>query len=82
MSVISVVIDRRAFMVSSLVYVLYAFSSLLEIYGVVGYSFAATGVFMGVALLLISVFWHEIRVKLVALLPSLMQKYLPAVNAV
>lgn len=82
MSFISVVVDRRAFMVSSLVYVLYAFSSLLKVYGVVGYSFAATGVFMGAALLLISVFWHKIRARLVILLPSLIQKYLPAINAV
>ena len=70
MSFISVVIDRRAFMVSSLVYVLYAFSSLLKVYGVVGYSFAATGVFIGIALLLMSVFWHKIRSRLVTFLPS------------
>ena len=81
-SFISVVVDRRAFMVSSLIYVIYAFSSLLKAYGVVGYSFAATGVFIGAALLLMSVFWYKIRANLVGLLPSFVREYLPKVNGV
>lgn len=65
MTSISIVVDRRAFMVSSLIYVLYAISNILEAYGVVGYSFAVTGVCIGAALLLLPAFWHPVRGKLV-----------------
>ncbi|KKM47284.1 hypothetical protein LCGC14_1558830, partial [marine sediment metagenome] len=58
LTVISLVIDRRAFMVSSLVYVLYALSQLLETYGLAGDSFAYVGVLIGFSLLLLSGFWH------------------------
>lgn len=77
MTFISVVVDRRAFMVSSLIYVLYALSSLLKAYGVVGQSFAVTGVVIGAVLLLLSAYWHKARVWLVSLLPASIQKYLP-----
>ncbi len=82
MTLISIAIDRRAFMVSSLVYVLYALSTLLKDYGGVGYSFALTGVFMGAALLLLSAYWHRVRACLVIKLPGLMTMYLPKVKAV
>jgi hypothetical protein len=81
MTFISVAIDRRAFMVSSLMYVIYAISTLLEAYGAVGNSFSVTGVFIGAALLLLSAFWHSTRARVVELLPSSVQKYLPEVRA-
>jgi len=77
MTLVSVLIDRRAFMVSSLVYVLYALSALFEAYGMVGYSLALTGVCIGVALLLLSAFWHTVRAQLIDLLPSSLQQYIP-----
>ena len=77
MTLVSVVIDRRAFMVSSLVYVLYALSELLKVYGVVGYNFALTGVFIGVSLLLLSAFWHTVRAKLLEMLPRVIKQYVP-----
>ena len=77
MTFISVVIDRRAFMVSSLIYVLYAFSTLLKAYGMVSYSFALTGICIGVSLLLLSAFWHTVRTKLVGFVPDFLQQYLP-----
>ncbi|MBE9399443.1 hypothetical protein IOQ59_19445 [Pontibacterium sp. N1Y112] len=80
MTSISIVIDRRAFMVSSLVYVLYALSSLIKAYGGVGYSFALTGVLMGGALLLLSVFWHRVRVYLVAKLPAVVKENIPEIR--
>lgn len=80
MTFLSIVVDRRAFMVSSLVYVLYALSNLLELYGVVGYSFALTGVFIGSGLLLLSVFWHPVRIKLVWMLPLSIQNVVPEVG--
>jgi len=79
MTFISVAVDRRAFMVSSLVYVIYAISSLLKAYGAVGYSFSLTGVLIGAALLLLSAFWHAARAQVVTLLPSSVQRYVPEV---
>lgn len=80
MTLISITTDRRAFMVSSLAYVLYAISNLLDAYGVVGYSFAITGVCIGATLLLLSAFWHPVRRKLVCNLPLIIQNYVPKLN--
>ena len=77
MTLISIVIDRRAFMVSSLVYVLYAITSLIKAYGDVGYSFALTGVFMGGMLLLLSAFWHKVRASLIKKLPVPVKLHVP-----
>jgi hypothetical protein len=77
MTLISIIVDRRAFMVSSLAYVLYAISNLLEAFGAVSYSFAVTGVCIGAALLLLSAFWHPVRQRLVLLLPASLQRFVP-----
>jgi len=82
MTSISLAVDRRAFMVSSLVYVLYALSSLIKTYGGVGYSFALTGVIMGGALLFLSAYWHPVRAHLVSKLPPLLKRYIPTVKPV
>lgn len=81
MTSISIAIDRRAFMVASLAYVLYALSSLIKAYGGVGYSFAITGVFMGSALLLLSAYWHPARGKLINTLPTSVKNYIPKIKA-
>lgn len=77
MTALSLIIDRRAFMVSALAYVLYALSTLLEAYGFVGESFAITGVVIGFALLLLSGFWHKARGQLILLLPQAIQSRVP-----
>ncbi|QOL25370.1 hypothetical protein LP316_13875 [Thalassotalea sp. LPB0316] len=79
MSLISIAIDRRAFMVSSLAYVLYALTTILKNYGDVDYSFAVTGVFMGALLLLLSAFWQVTRRRVVSWLPVGLTKYVPNV---
>jgi hypothetical protein len=80
MTGVSITVDRRAIMVSSLAYVLYAFTNLLKTYGVVSYSFAITGICFGLSLLLLSAFWHKSRVKVLKLLPDSIKIYLPASN--
>jgi len=80
MSAISITIDRRAFMVSSLIYVLYAISNLLDAYGVIGNSFALTGIAIGASILLLSAFWHPLRNKLVKHLPVKIQNIVPDIN--
>lgn len=76
---ISVVIDRRAFMVSALAYVLVALTDLLDDYGLAGDGFAYVGVLIGFSLLLLSGFWHKARFQLVRLLPVFIQSRVPGV---
>lgn len=80
MTVISIIVDRRAFMVSSLAYVLYALSKYLETFGAIDYGFAITGTFIGSALLLLSAFWHPIRVTLLKMLPAIVKNYVPVTS--
>ncbi|MGO4894706.1 hypothetical protein [Flavobacterium sp. W21_SRS_FM6] len=54
LALISIAVDRRAIMVSALVYVVFAFSNMLETYGMMSYSFALTGLCIGATLLLLS----------------------------
>jgi hypothetical protein len=63
-------------MVSSLAYVLYAISNILETYGDISYSFALTGVLIGTTLLLLSAYWHQTRSVLLNLLPKSINQYL------
>jgi len=68
-ALISLCIDRRALMVSALAYVLYTFSALLKLYGVVSLSFAITALVIGSALLLLSAFWHPSRAFVLRFFP-------------
>lgn len=80
LALISIIVDRRAIMVSALVYVVYAMSGLLENYGLVSYSMALTGIFIGGSLLLLSAYWQQTRHAIVALLPGKAQSYLPSLQ--
>lgn len=80
LTVISLIIDRRAFMVSSLIYVLAALTELLDTYGLAGDSFAYVGVLIGFSLLLLSGFWHRARAGLVSGLPASIQSKVPVVS--
>jgi hypothetical protein len=80
LAIVSIAVDRRAIMVSALVYVIFAFSSLLQNYGMVSYSFAITGVCIGATLLLLSAFWHVSRRQVVRCLPIRLQKVLPSAS--
>ena len=77
---ISLCIDRRALMVSALIYVLYAFSTLLKQYGAVSLSFAITALIIGSALLLLSAFWHPSRAFFLKLFPLIVQKRLAPIR--
>jgi len=74
---VSLLIDRRALMVSALGYVLYAFSNLLKLYGVVSLGFAFTALAIGGLLLLLSAFWHGARQGVVSRMPVGWQERLP-----
>lgn len=77
LGVVSIVIDRRALMVSSLVYVIYALQQLFLSYGMVSSSAAISGIIIGSSLLLLSVFWQQSRMCLLRLTSASCRKYLP-----
>jgi len=79
LSSISLIIDRRAFMVSSLAYVLYALTKLFNTYGVESGSFAMAGMMIGLALLLLSGYWSKVRKILVSFFPKKLRDIVPSV---
>jgi hypothetical protein len=65
---VALAVDRRALLVSSLAYVLYAMYALFTQAGAVELSAALTALVIGSALLLLSAFWQPMRRKVVSLL--------------
>jgi hypothetical protein len=68
---IALAIDRRALLVSSLAYVLYALSMLFRQAGAVELSMAFTAFVIGSALLTLSAFWHPMRRAVIGTLGTL-----------
>jgi hypothetical protein len=77
---VALAVDRRALLVSSLFYVLYAMSSLFERFGAVSLNVALTGLVIGSALLMLSAFWQGARGQVVRRLPPRWQAKLPLVQ--
>lgn len=80
LALISIAVDRRAIMVSALVYVIYAISGLLENVGLVSYSMAITGTIIGGSLLLLSAYWQQTRRFVIGILPPRSKAFLPALQ--
>lgn len=79
---IALVIDRRALMVSALAYVLAAMGSLFREFGAVSLNVAITALVIGSALLLLSAFWHDVRARLVQMLPDSLKAKLPVTQTI
>ncbi len=77
MTVLALIIDRRAILTAALIYVMYAISALIRTAGSPEVSFAAAGFVIGAALLLLSAFWNPARKYVVGLLPERLQAALP-----
>lgn len=77
-ALISISIDRRAMMVSALVYVLITLSTLFEQYGIVNLGFAFTAFSLGSGLLMLSAFWHPCRKVLLRMYPQKLIGMLPS----
>lgn len=75
---VSLVIDRRALMVSALFYVIYALNTLMKSFGDIGLHFAITALFIGAMLLLLSAFWHRCRGYMMHIVPHTWRVRLPA----
>lgn len=78
---VALAIDRRALLVSSLAYVLYALSALFSASGAVELSAALTAFVIGSALLTLSAFWHQMRGLVLGMVGGLRDK-LPPVQTV
>jgi hypothetical protein len=74
---VALAIDRRALLVSSLAYVLFALYALFRQAGAVELSWALTALVIGSALLLLSALWHHARAIVMRSLPVPMTARLP-----
>lgn len=74
---LALIIDRRALLVSSLVYVLYAASTLIASSGFRDYSAGITALAIGIFLLLLSAGWSHLRTIVVRLMPRAVQDLVP-----
>lgn len=77
LAAVALVIDRRALMVSSQVYAIYALSILLGTRSSLPSTILLTGLVLGPALLLLSAFWQRGRAALLRFLPLSLRRRLP-----
>ena len=80
MGMVALAVDRRALLVSALVYVLFALGSLFEKFGAVELNVALTALVIGSALLSLSAFWTPIRQAVVRGLPAAVQARVPVIQ--
>ena len=78
LTLVGLVVDRRALLVSALFYVLYAISALLRSAGDLSVSLALTALVVGSALLLLSAFWHSARRVVLRWTPEGVRRRMPA----
>lgn len=78
--ILALAVDRRALLVSSLAYVLYALAGLFKQAGAVSLHVALTALVIGSALLLLSAFWHNVRRMVVNGLPADLRDKLPVLD--
>ncbi|MBH1993220.1 MAG: hypothetical protein I8H86_10055 [Sphingomonadaceae bacterium] len=79
---IALAIDRRALLVSSLAYVLFALYALFKQAGAVELSAAFTALVIGSSLLLLSALWHHARTLVMGGLPPTLTDRLPFLDRV
>ncbi len=80
LGIVALAVDRRALLVSALVYVLVALTWLFDRFGAVELNVALTALVIGSALLTLSAFWSPIRRAVVEMLPARVQAKVPAVG--
>ena len=79
---VALAIDRRALLVSSLAYVLYALYALFQQAGALELGAAFTGLVIGSALLMLSALWQTIRRAVVGMLGDMGNRLPPVAQAV
>jgi hypothetical protein len=76
-ALISLVIDRRALLVSALTYVLFSIAAIFKTLGANDVAFAVSAAVIGSSLLLLSAYWQPCRAFVMRLVPIKYQRYLP-----
>ena len=79
--VVALAIDRRALLVSALIYLLTAVYSLFRDFDDLSLRFAAAALIVGAVLLLLSAFWRNARAVVLHRLPVELRARLPAASA-
>jgi len=79
LAVVALVIDRRAMLVSCLIYLAYAAGTLIQAAGAQSSSFAFSTLAVGAVVLMLSAAWRPLRRAFVGLLPDTLRQRLPAV---
>lgn len=75
---VSLIVDRRALMVSALVYVIYALKHLFDAVGALDLSLAFAGVVISAGLLWLSAYWYQSRQRIMQWVPAVWVDRLPA----
>lgn len=80
LAVVALIVDRRAILVSALVYVLAAAIFLVSKIGSSGLSFALAIIIIGASLLMLSAFWQTMRKQVLPLLPQSLRDRMPVTS--
>lgn len=80
LALVALVIDRRAILVSSLIYAGFAFGQVFRTSGVIDSAVPATLLVLGAFILLISAGWQPLRRLCLAPLPATLRRALPALT--
>ena len=76
--IVALIVDRRALLVSALIYVLFALAFLFDRFGAVELTVALTALVIGSALLTLSAFWAPIRRGVLGIIPEDWREALPS----
>ena len=76
--IVALIVDRRALLVSALIYVLFALAFLFDRFGAVELTVALTALVIGSALLTLSAFWAPIRRGVLGIVPEDWREALPS----
>jgi peptidoglycan/LPS O-acetylase OafA/YrhL len=79
LAIVALIVDRRAIMVSSLLYLAYAAGTLIAAAGIGSSSPAVSALAVGAVVLMLSAAWRPLRRAFMGLLPATLRARLPAV---
>lgn len=79
LAIVALVVDRRAILVSSLLYLAYAAGTLIAAAGIGSSSPAVSALAVGAVVLMLSAAWRPLRRAFMGLLPAALRARLPAV---
>lgn len=77
LGIVALIIDRRALLVSGLLYAAFSFAALLRASGITDLVVPSTMLILGAFVLLLSAGWHSLRAAILKLLPADLARKLP-----